>query len=77
MRGFVEAAVRPPEAVLLTDLALRTTVAIDTVGIVAVQTKVARGHASDGLEDDTFVLSYFIAMVMVAVYIGTFAKQEV
>lgn len=37
----------------------------------------AGGHASDGLQDDKFVLSYFIAMVMVAVYIRAFAEEEV
>jgi len=77
MGSHIETTVRTPEAFLLTSFALRTAVAIDTFGVIAVQSKTARSHASNRLQDDTLIFGQFMSVIVIAAYVWAFAKKEI
>lgn len=74
---FKSAAVAA-EASLFTRLALRTTVAVDALHIVAFKTETTRCHTGNSRQDMKVLAGQFAVMVMIAAFfVRTFTKQEV
>jgi hypothetical protein len=65
------------EAGLFPGLALGATMAINTLGVITLQTKPAGGHASDSRENVKLLLSQLAVMIMITVFfVWAFSKQE-
>lgn len=77
MGRSIEATIRAPITILPPGLALRAAMAIYALGIIAVQTPMARRHARNGSQNIIFIFSQFVGMIVVAVGIGALAQEEV
>jgi hypothetical protein len=78
MSNWLKSTTIATEAGLFSRLALGATMAIDTLGIIALQTKSAGSHASDSSQNVKLLLGQLAVMVMVAViFVRAFSEQEV
>lgn len=78
MRHRFETTAVSSEAGLLSGLTLGAAVAIDTLRIIAVQSKAARGHASNGGQDVKFLSGQFAVVVMIAIlFVWALPEQKV
>lgn len=77
MSHRLEATAVSAEAGLFPGFALRATVAVDTIRVVAFQAKAARRHAGDSGEYVEFLAGQLAIVIVVAVlFIGALAQQE-
>ena len=77
MGSSVEPAARSPIAILPARLTLWTTMTVNTVWIVTIESIVTRGGPGYGLQNNAFALGQLVRMIVIAVGIGAFAKEEV
>ena len=71
----IKATIAAPLAFLLAKFALRTSMAVDTVDIVAARAEAAWRHASHRLQNQFLMFAELVVMIVMAIGVGAFTKQ--